>query len=99
MTKNVGEVAFLLGVPRRRVQWWIEMGWLLAEQRKAGRGYYFRVTSDEVTVAQRAMAELRRVREERFVDARASRALFARMRREHGGSQPQVAGQNTASGF
>jgi len=91
-TKNVGEVAFLLGVPRRRVQWWIECGWLRTEPRPQGRkGYYFRVSQDEIDVARRA------VKHQRDYGVQASGGLFARMRERHGGYQSAVAGQSPAA--
>jgi hypothetical protein len=88
-TKNVGEVAFLLGVPRRRVQWWIECGWLQVEPRPTGRGYYFRVSQDEIDVARRA------VKHQRDFGVQASGGLFARMRERDGRRQPASIGQDT----
>lgn len=90
-SKNVGEVAFLLGVPRRRVQWWIECGWLRVEPHRPGRGYYFRLSEDEIEVA------LRTVKHQRDYGVQASGGLFARMRQDNGRRQSPGTGQSTAA--
>lgn len=89
--KNVGEVAFLLGIPRRRVQWWIQCGWLQVEPRPVGRGYYFRISQDELDVARRAVKHLR------DFGVQASGGLFARMRRSNGANQATAFNQSSAA--
>jgi hypothetical protein len=81
----VGEVAYLLGVSRRRVQWWIENGCLLVEKRASGKGYYYRIPLDEVEVAQRAVRHQRKYRLTHL-----SPGLFDTLRQEYGTEPPTV---------
>ena len=78
---HVGQVAVLLGIPRRRVQWWIERGFLQVEPDPGyRRGHYYRVTDAEIQVARSVIAF-----QTKF-NVRASAQLFEHMRHGDGGS-------------
>jgi hypothetical protein len=83
-TLHVGHVAVLLGIPRRRVQWWIERGFLRVVPDPAYcRGHYYRVTEDEIRVARGVIAL------QAELGVRASAKLFDHVR--HGdGSAPAL---------
>lgn len=58
---SVGEAAFLLGVTRRRIQWWIENGCLQpSPDVPHGKGRYYRISQDELQVAKRALEHQRK---------------------------------------
>lgn len=81
----MGEVAYLLGVSRRRVQWWIENGCLRVEKRAHGKGYYFRIPMDELEVARRAVKH-----QEKYKLTHLSPGLFDTMRQEHENESPSA---------
>ena len=87
---HVGQVALILGIPRRRVQWWIERGFLHVEPDPGyRRGHYWRVTEDEIRVARAVVKFQEKYR------VRASAQLFEHMRRGDGeGPTPPVACAN-----
>jgi len=76
---SVGEVAFLLGVSRRRVQWWIENGCLQVLPHPHSKGKHYRITQDELHVARLAIKH-----QKEFGIHFVSPGLFSKIRNEHG---------------
>jgi len=86
---HVGQVARFLGIPRRRVQWWIERGFLRVEpDPRYGRGHHFRLHPAELDIA----VQVLRIQETLGVEA--SEKLFAHVRSlpiNNGNSEATVA--------
>lgn len=87
---TVGQIARLLGISHKRVQWWIRHEFLFVEPWVYGRGHYFRVPQSEVEVAARAIEMAREY------GVHVTKALFAKLRGEMYGDSAQAAPENPA---
>jgi len=83
---HVGQVARFLGVPRRRVRWWIERGFLRVEpDPRYGRGHHFRLHPTEMQIAVQV------IHIQRTLGVQASEGLFAHVRQLNGSPEATVA--------
>jgi DNA-binding transcriptional MerR regulator len=73
---TIGDAARLCRVPVRRIDGWIDQGFLRAQQAGHGPGYYRFLGDHELAIARRVAHVTK------YYGVVATRALFARVRRE-----------------